>query len=922
MSRLLSITTIILLLCDPRRAPGAPPDTFQPDPHTIQRCGPAYRYPRAGWIVLHIEGKPYDRGYQHGRLLAAEIASYLRCHAATQCPKAPAEAWGLTRTLANAAFLRRFDAELLREMQGIADGASAGGAKFDDRAIDLIDIAALNLWAELMTLDGALRATPTGLEGEAFPRPAPRRDRPPAEGHCSAFAATGPATADGKIVFGHISMFELYPSSHFNVWLDLQPADGHRVVMQTYPAGIYSGMDYYLTSAGMLVCETTIEQTRFNPAGETLASRMRRAVQYGDSIDAVVKVLTGPGNGLYTNEWLIGDTKTNEIAMLELGTETHRLWRSSRDEWFGGTKGFYWGCNNMKDLRVRMETLPAAHDRPAALVWSPSDRDKAWIRLYEQHKGKIDLAFARRAFTTPPLCAFPSLDAKYTSTELARQLSSWALFGPPMGRAWMPTPREMRDYPEVGPMVSNPWALMTFSGLPETSAMASAVDLPDKLRPPLSREELEEERDRPPYLPAWHGTLLPKADADIWLAAGFAELERIVSHERGRLADGPDDGGSAARRHEAAAELFAARSRYLFAAAAGDIPLEGIQRDPAGDRWYQIASGKGVLLLHELRMRLGDDAFVDMMDAFGRQHAGKEVSAETFIAHARGTRGADLDDFFAHWLRETGLPRLAIASADVKANGKEAGRGHSGGYTVEARLSTDRGPLPAFIEVALEPQAIAETHCVSVDPRTGAFAVDTTERPQRMVVDPFGRIARANGGAVGIYAFIWELDEALIIRGTLDEAAANASAAEALQRRLREHWSNHDVPILADTQASDADLRRHHLFLVGRPATNSVSARFESAFPARFFQQSVEIDRQVYGHAATAVCLSGRHPDGGRHALTLVAGLSGASTFRAASSFAEDRQDGQSDVLILEHGQKPRFIVVPAPDLVRELTGP
>ena len=40
-------------------------------------------------------------------------------------------------------------------MQGIADGAAAGGAKFEGRPIDLIDIAALNLWAELSTLDDA-----------------------------------------------------------------------------------------------------------------------------------------------------------------------------------------------------------------------------------------------------------------------------------------------------------------------------------------------------------------------------------------------------------------------------------------------------------------------------------------------------------------------------------------------------------------------------------------------------------------------------------------------------------------------------------------------------------------------------------------------------------------------------------------------
>ena len=48
----------------------------------VQTFGPAYRYPAAGWIYLHIEGEPYERGYQHGHLMAREIPEYLtRCAA-------------------------------------------------------------------------------------------------------------------------------------------------------------------------------------------------------------------------------------------------------------------------------------------------------------------------------------------------------------------------------------------------------------------------------------------------------------------------------------------------------------------------------------------------------------------------------------------------------------------------------------------------------------------------------------------------------------------------------------------------------------------------------------------------------------------------------------------------------------------------
>ena len=232
-----------------------------PDPLSVQRFESGYRYPQAGWIVLHIEGEPHERGYQHGRLLAGEIAAFVRCFAAEQSPKAPEEGWRITRTLANALFLRRFEREYLEEMKGIADGAAAAGAKYDGRPVDLTDIVVLNCWPEIETLDGALAATPTGLEGIRFPlegvtpKPLPKPER------CSAFAATGPATKDGKVVFGHITMFGLYPANYYNVWLDVKPTKGHRVFMQSYPGGIQSGLDYYFHDAGLVVAETTINQT-------------------------------------------------------------------------------------------------------------------------------------------------------------------------------------------------------------------------------------------------------------------------------------------------------------------------------------------------------------------------------------------------------------------------------------------------------------------------------------------------------------------------------------------------------------------------------------------------------------------------------------------------------------------------------------
>jgi len=657
---------------------------FTPDPLAVRRHGPAYRYPQNGWIVLHVEGKPHERGYQHGTLMATEIAGYVRCYAAQDNPKDPSASWGHIRRLTNALFLRKFDREYLEEMRGIADGAADAGATFDGRPLDLTDIVALNVWAEIMCLDGGLDAMPTGLEGEKFPGRKPKAPPAPKSDHCSAFAATGPATADGKIVFGHITMFSLYPAKFYNVWLDVKPEKGHRVLMQSYPGGIQSGMDYYLNDAGLMVTETTIDQTRFHVDGIPLTSRIRKALQYGKSIDDVVKVLKEGNNGLYTNEWLLGDAKTNEIAMFELGTTATRLWRSSKDEWYGGTEGFYWGCNNTKDLQVRLDTIPSTKERPQRMAWSPSNRDKKWLQFYAKYKGQMTADTGKVAFTTPPICAVGSLDAKVTTTDLAKQLKTTAVFGPPVGGTWHPRDTEKEQFPEIVPLVPNDWTVL-HPGAPPKGETAKVADLPDKAQSFLSVNDRQ-----PPGLPntkpAWHGTLLAKADGDLWLTEGFAAYERIVAFENS-LRDGHDDGELTAEDKERVAVEINIHRSYLRTGSSV-APASNPDGDPTRDVWLRATTGRGVLTLDRLRREAGGKVFCEWMDEFGRAHAGRPVTADQFTSFVSEKWGKDLKEYAAKWLEEDKKgPKFTVQSwrldlentviaygtaADVEANRETA----------------------------------------------------------------------------------------------------------------------------------------------------------------------------------------------------------------------------------------------------------
>jgi len=581
-----------------------------PAREAVKTFGPAYRYPAAGWIYLHIEGKPYERGYQHGYLMAREIPEYLDRSAADLGGGAPA--WANFRTTANAFFLRGFDREILEEMRGIADGASDAGAKWQDRRIDLVDVVVANVTVEMSELRAAAPMMPTGLEGLRFDAPAyfdKKRDgspsAPPVTDRCSAFAATGPATRDGKMIVGHVTWWPLTLAEQTNVWLDIQPESGHRMLMQSYPGGIESGTDWYQNDAGVVLTETTIRQTPFNPQGTPVAYRARMAIQYAGDISEMVERLGARNNGLYTNEWIMGDAKNNEIAMYELGTNHTKLWRSTRNEWFNQTEGFYWGNNNAKDLTIRTEYLPDPQGQPEYVPYVPAMRDLAWQDLYQKHRGQIDEQFAFLAFRTAPLVSASTMDAKVVTAEMANHLMVWGALGKPNQREWVAGARSSYDKNDG----LYPSGYYLFGG-DASPRLAAAIRENETAR--LNRSKPSEDAAARPARRAgfagrlWKGWIVPASDADTWFAAGSVSYLDVLSAEDVEKA------------------VKAWQIEYRGLKLATDNPINR----------FRMAETKGVLFLDSLRRQMGDDAFLKLMAGYFTANTTKTVTAQSFLDKA------------------------------------------------------------------------------------------------------------------------------------------------------------------------------------------------------------------------------------------------------------------------------------------------
>ena len=155
--------------------------------------------------------------------------------------------------------------------------------------------------------------------------------------------------------------------------------------MQTFPGWIWSGTDFFVTSAGIIGTETTIGG--FLPFENNLpiSCRIRQAMQYGKSLDDYVKILLDGNSGDYANSWLFGDINTNEIMRFELGLKYHSVERTRN--------GYYIGFNAAYDPRIR--NLECANSGFFDTRRHQGARRVRLDDLMQTHIGKINIAVAK-----------------------------------------------------------------------------------------------------------------------------------------------------------------------------------------------------------------------------------------------------------------------------------------------------------------------------------------------------------------------------------------------------------------------------------------------------------------------------------------------------------------------------------------------
>lgn len=325
-----------------------------------------YRFEKNGWIYVHMEGEPYTRGVQHGYLLAFEIEEIIRCLKFLTYWNM-GKTWSFFVNEAAQQFLHKLDKELLDEIKGIAEGAREAGVEVT--------------WQEILTWNGYSELVyywwpfqKTGKTNGAV-------------GRCSAFIATGSATKDGRIILAHNTWESFETGQYLNVIMDINPAAGNRILMQTAPGYICSFSDFIVTASGLVIADTSISGFHvYDPKGTPQFFRIRKASQYAETMNEFAEIMKERSNGGYTSMWLLGNVKTNEIMRFEQGYEYTNVMRTD--------DGYFIGFNAPEDPRIR--NLECADSAYFDIRDHQGARRVRLTQLIEKFYGIIDVDIAKR----------------------------------------------------------------------------------------------------------------------------------------------------------------------------------------------------------------------------------------------------------------------------------------------------------------------------------------------------------------------------------------------------------------------------------------------------------------------------------------------------------------------------------------------
>jgi transglutaminase-like putative cysteine protease len=269
---------------------------------------------------------------------------------------------------------------------------------------------------------------------------------------------------------------------------------------------------------------------------------------------------------------------------------------------------------------------------------------------------------------------------------------------------------------------------------------------------------------------------------------------------------------------------------------------------------------------HVLKNIVGQDRFSRIVNEYERMRVSsrKAVPVAQFQQLSEGVYGQPLGWFFEPWMDESQLPQFKLDQVNLTQEGD--------GWCVSGHLlQTGKLFYRLPVELALQTERGTESPTLWQEKRDTEFQLHTSQRPVGLIVDPNREIPKIERFSPHLAWWRWvDSQRVRVIYGTGAESEANKAGAESFVQM--------GVPvesqfIKSDTEATPADLDAECLILIGRPAVNKITERFQGRFPIKFEGAKFTWQGKVYDQATQGVIAVVDEGRSSRRLTMLFAGL-------------------------------------------------
>ena len=311
-----------------------------------------------GVNVLHIKGKPYEMGYQHGYLLADKIdlminrillanTAYVASQIGLNLEKAEGILW-----MGQKAAESFLPPEFKEEMVGIADGVKDTGVN-----ITLEEILLWNTNYDQWCMYCHPGYWQNDNQTENYAKFQPLNAIKPVGGGCSSFSAWGEwVGGDGKLIFGknedNFNMPEQLPNRMLVI---ASPEDGIGHAFLTYPGMI--GLDGGINVDGIAMMTQLNSMQHKTIKGCSIAIFTRLLLTYTRTLDDMVEIFKKhprcAGIAYYVvdakaKKAVVVETSSNKVCCRYPIQNIEALWQTNHSNCYPGWMG-YSGYNMVAD---------------------------------------------------------------------------------------------------------------------------------------------------------------------------------------------------------------------------------------------------------------------------------------------------------------------------------------------------------------------------------------------------------------------------------------------------------------------------------------------------------------------------------------------------------------------------------------------